>query len=289
MSAAQAAASFGGTKGVSRPSHDSTMSFTFPVEIAEILVKGGQNVKKGDLLIRGRDDEYRLQRDLQKVIAESDLDVQRAQAAVDQSQVEFDGQQAMLDKSKGTSKVEYDRARTTLIARQVDLEIAKLNVVQQRIQLELRQAQLERLVMRAPFDGRIDKVSADIGEVKRETEPVVRIVSTNPLWIDVNPPTHETMNLALKPGDKAWVLLDLPTKEPSVYIGTVIEIAADANFGANTRRVRVELDNPRDWPSGVTSHVRFTQPSGEWAARIVDPQDGRAVAGSDNAKGGAAQ
>jgi hypothetical protein len=81
----------------------------------------------------------------------------------------------------------------------------------------------------------------------------------------------------------------VPAEQPSVFVGKVIEVAADANFGANTRRVRVELSNPRDWPSGVTSYVRFTAPTGEWTARIVDPQESQTVAGSENAKGGAAQ
>src|SRR5262245_4723083 len=58
--------SFDGVKAPTRASRDATMSYTFPVEIAQVLVKGGQHVKKGDALVQGRDDEYRLQRDLQK-------------------------------------------------------------------------------------------------------------------------------------------------------------------------------------------------------------------------------
>ena len=48
----------------------------------------------------------------------------------------------------------------------------------------------------------------------------------------------------------------------------VIELT-DANFEADLRRIRVELDNPADWPSGLTSWVRFTAPEGEWATRIA--------------------
>jgi RND family efflux transporter MFP subunit len=289
-SVAELAPSFGGRKAVTRPSHDSTMSFTYPVEVGEILVKGGQSVKKGDLLVRGRDDEARHQRDLQKLIAESDLEIQRAQAAVDQAKVEVDAHEATLEKNKGIGRIEYDRARTSLTLRQAELAIAKLNRDQQVITLALRQSQLDRFSMLAPFDGRVDKVTADLGEVKRETEPVVRIVSTDPLRVEVTPSTHETLNLNLKPGDKAWVLFDVPG-DPVVLVGAVTELAADAEYGADSRRVRVEVANPKDWPSGITAWVRFTPPEGEWLARVQDlnaPKTADAGASAPVAASGAA-
>jgi multidrug efflux pump subunit AcrA (membrane-fusion protein) len=266
-----AAASFGGEKSVTRPSRDSTLSYTFPVEIAEIVARGGAKVKKGDLLVKGRDDEYRYQRDLQKLQAESDLDIQKAQAALEQAQIEYDAQVELRDLKKGGNKLQFDQARTVLAVRKVELALAQRDHTQQIAQLGFRQAQLDRLALTAPFDGQVDTVSVEVGEVKRETEPVIRVVATDKLWIDVNTPIAQTLNLALKAGDRAWVLMDTPGGgEPKVYMGKVIEVAADANFEAGLRRVRVELDNPADWPSGLTSWVRFTAPTGEWAPRVVD-------------------
>ncbi len=100
---------------------------------------------------------------------------------------------------------------------------------------------------------------------------MLRIVATDPLWIDVPTPTGQTLTLGLKPGDKAWVLLDLPG-QPKVWVGKVIEVGAAADPASNTRRVRVELANPNDWPSGMTAWVRFTAPQGEWSTRVVEPQ-----------------
>jgi multidrug efflux system membrane fusion protein len=268
--------SFGGEKSVTRPSRDSTLSYTFPVEIAEVVAHGGTKVKKGDLLIKGRDEEYRYQRDLQKLQAESDLDIQKAQAGVDQAKVEYDAQLKIKEKNTAAAPIELERARTTLIARQVDLEIAKRDHLQQNMQLGYRQSQLDRLFLAAPFDGRVDTVSVEVGEVKRETEPVIRVVATDKLWIDVNTPIAQTLNLALKPGERAWVLMDVPG-EPRVHVGRIIEVAADANFEAGLRRVRVELDNPADWPSGLTSWVRFTAPTGDWAAKVVERESAAAV------------
>lgn len=274
QTAASLADTFGGDRFNTKPSRDTTMSFTFPTEIAEVVVVGGAPVKKGDVLIRGRDEEYRFQRDLQQLMADSDLDIKKAEAARDQAQVEFDGQE--LAKKKNTySPMEYDRARTALVARQVDVEIAKLQYEQQKVQLKIRQAGLDRLTLRAPFDGKIDTVTCDVGEVKKETEPVVRIVATDPLWIDAFAPVEQTLMLGLKPGDKVWVLMDLPG-EARVYTGKIVEVGADAAFEAGKRRVRVELPNPSDWPSGLAAWVRFTPPEGEWAKRVVEQAPKRA-------------
>jgi multidrug efflux pump subunit AcrA (membrane-fusion protein) len=269
-------ATFGGIRAVTMPSRDSTMSFTFPTEIAEIAKIGGTSVKKGDVLVRGRDEEYRFQRDLQKLSAESDLAIQKAKAVVEQAKVEFTAQEELKAK-KVYSQTEYDRARVLLLTRQVELELAKLEYEQQKVQLMVREAQLDRLVLKAPFDGKVDMVMGDVGVVKKETEPVVRVVGTDPLWMDVFAPINQTLELGLKPGDKAWVLMDLPG-EAKVYQGKVIEVGADAAFEANKRRVRVELPNPSDWPSGPAAWVRFTAPEGEWAKRVVEQAQKRAAA-----------
>jgi RND family efflux transporter MFP subunit len=278
-SAAAIANSFGGYKTFTFPSRDSTLSFTFATEIAEVMVIGGTPVKKGDILVRGRDEELKYQRDLQKIIAESDLDVQKAEAGLRQAQIEFDAQKQLRAK-KVDSPQEYDRAEVLVTLRTIELGTAKVQLEQQKIQLSFRQTQLDRMTLRAPFDGKVDSVTGDVGEVKRETDPIIRVVATDPLWMDVQTPIEQTITQALKPGDPAWVLIDLPG-EAKVYKGKIVEVAADATFESRKRRVRVALPNPSDWPSGPGAWVRFTPPEGEWAKRVVEQGPARAGAQAD--------
>lgn len=245
------------------------MSFTFPVEVAEVLVRGGQVVRAGEVLVRARDEDFVAQRDLQRVIAESKLEVERAKASMDQAEVEFQAQEALLARNVGGSKIDFDRARAQLAIRRAEYELARREARQQEIQLQVREAQLERYRLRAPFDGVIDSVVVDVGEVKRETEGVLRVVNIDPLWLDVPTPTAKTLTLRLSPGKPAWVLVDVPG-EAQVWMGTVVEVAAEADPSSNTRRVRVELPNPERWPSGLSAWVRFTAPEGAWRERVVD-------------------
>jgi multidrug efflux pump subunit AcrA (membrane-fusion protein) len=197
--------------------------------------------------------------------------VRKAQTAVDQAQVEYENWKTMVEKKIAGSQLEYDRARTLLEARKVDLDIAKLQRLQAGITLRVREAQLERVMIRAPFDGIVDNVLVEAGEVKRDTDPVLKIVATDPLSMDVNTPTDQAFTLSLKKGDKAWVVLDVPG-EPAVYVGKIVEVGAEADFGGRSLRIRVELPNPAELPAGIQAWVRFTQPEGEWAKRIAPPK-----------------
>ncbi len=266
-SAASLAPLFGGDKHFSRPSRDSTMGFTFPVELLEMKVKGGDLVKKGDILIQANAGEQEEQRNLQKLLAETDLDIRRAAAAMKQAQIEFDAQKKLRE-GGGGSQQEYDRAEAQLQIRMIEHEIAKFQQTQQQITLRFRQAIVDRYVLKAPFDGRIDLVVGDAGEVKKDGEPVIRVVDTDPLWIDVPARAAESITLGLKPGSPAWILMDLP-QEPRIYVGKVTEVSAEVDPRSATRRVRVELPNPKDWPTGLTCWVRFTEPTGDLAPRIV--------------------
>lgn len=263
-----------GFKAIALAKEDAALSFPMPVEIAEILVRSGQRVARGDLLVRARDDEVRLQRDLQRLSAETNLPVERAFAAMEQARVEWEGQDEVRRRSKAThvpyAVIELERARTTYLLREAEHKLAQLEKEQQLKQLDFRQAQLDRMRIVAPFDGIIDRIACHIGEVRRESEPVIRIVATDVLKIDAQPPAHLTLDLNLKPGDPAWVLMDLPG-EPRVYMGTVMEVAPTVDSASRTRTVRVELDNRHGWPAGLNAWVRFTEPSAEWLARIEHP------------------
>jgi RND family efflux transporter MFP subunit len=256
-----------GIKTIARASHDATMGFSFPTEIAEIVARGGQRVKKGDVLIRGRDEELRAQRDLQQVAAETELPVQRAHAAMEQARVEYEAQESVRQKNRASANIEVERARTAYILRRVEHELSMIEQTQQQLQLRFRQAQLDRLQLIAPFDGIVDMVACEVGEVKRDGEPVLRLVGNDRLWLDVHTPAFQAIELAIRNGHSAWIMMDLPG-EPRIFQGKVIEVGAEVDSASKTRRIRVELPNPHEWPSGLNAWVRFTPPEEQWMARV---------------------
>lgn len=275
-------ADFGGEKHVTRPSLDATMGFSAATRVTAVLVKVGQEVKEGQLMLRGEDAEELVFVKLQKLRAETDLPVQKASKAADLAKLEYEG---LLDaKNKGAgSPLELGRAKLTWEGAVIDLETAKISQQQEVIQVDRFQARLDKLQLKAPFSGVVDSISADVGQSVSENDKVVRVVNIDPLRIDVPTPTSQTLEQGLKVGDAAWVLMDLPG-EPRVHVGKVVGLGAVADSASATRNVRVEVPNPTGIIAGINAWVRFREPAGPWKSRIVGATTAQATGSAEASK-----
>lgn len=272
-SGAPTIADFGGEKAFTRPMQDAVMGMSVPTTIREILVKGGDRVKKGQILVRGDDAEELALLKAQELRAASMLPVDRAQKAVELQKFEYD-QLLNLEREGGGSAQELERARLSLEAAKIDFETAKFNQEQETIQIDRVNARVDRYRITAPFDGMVDTVFMDLGQSVTDNDKVLRVVEINPLELDVAPPTAVTLadptsgREAVRVGQPAWVLMDLPG-EQRVYVGKVTEVSPVADARSGTRRVRVEVANPEGLVAGLTAWVRFTEPQGAWKDRVV--------------------
>lgn len=260
--------SYAGVKAVTRPSRDATMGFSLATRVMQVLVAGGEDVRKGQILLRGDDNEDSVVVKLQEIRAKTDLPVQKAAKAADLAKLEYAKLVEAAKISAAASPIEVDRARLTADSAVIDRDTAAMQQEQEVIQVERLKARLDKLVIRAPFDGQIDAVMADVGQSTSENDKVVRVVNIDTLWLDVATPTGMSVDLGLKPGDPAWVLMELPGT-PVVRRGKVVEVAPTADSASGTRRVRVEVRNSERVVAGVTSWVRFTEPTGEWKGKIA--------------------
>lgn len=258
-----------GERAVVKPSKDSLMGFSLSTSVAEVLVAAGQRVQEGDLLIRGDDSEDIAEAKFQRARADTQLPVDRARAQADLAKLEYERLVKSADQGAG-SPLELDRARAAETTARIDLDLALLNQVLSDLQAARAEARAAKLSLRAPFDGVVDIVHVDKGQTIREGEPVVRVVSVDPLWIDVPAPTAMVLTQGIVPGTHAWVLLQEDVAE-RVYTARVIQVAPTADAGSGTRIVRVEMDNAVGLVPGVNCWVRFTEPTGRWQDAVVDP------------------
>ncbi len=261
------ARSFGGYRVYADPAQDAVMGFAFPTEVREILVKGGDRVKAGDLLVRARDGEAVAALKFQKLRAENEWEVRAAENALELAEIEFRAiERVRVD--GGGSQQEFDRAKNALENSRITLEAAKMRLEEQRIGVERFEAELERYRLLAPFDGIVQSVDVSVGHAMGDSQPVIRVVDIDRLKLMVPAPTREVLSLGLKPGDKAWVVMNL-AGEPNVLVGEVTEVSPVADAPTQQLRVKVEVSNPDGRPAGVLSWVRFTPPEGEWVARMA--------------------
>jgi RND family efflux transporter MFP subunit len=259
-----------GEKAVTRPSRDATMGFSMPTQVREVMVKGGDKVKKGQLLARGDDEEDVAFLKLNKLQSDTDLPVQKARAALELSKLEFERIEEAF-KGGAAAQQDLDRARLNSDGARIDWETAKVQQEQAAAQVQRAEARVSRLNIRAPFDGQIDSVQVDAGQALSESDKVLRIVNVDLIWIDVPTRLDRAGAIGIKQDDPAWVLMEVDGA-PSIREGRVIEVSPVADPASRTRRVRVEIKNP-EGPAprlvpGEPAWVRFEKPGDELLARL---------------------
>jgi len=267
------AGAFSELEWVTRPSRDALMSFTVPTEVSSVPVKPGDRVSKGTLLVQGRDDEPRAALAVQRVRAGNDGEIRQARAALSLAEVrltrikEADAQGAGTPQEMDERRVGVEVSRAALLGAEQRLAEEQARVVQ--LEESVRRYRIE-----APFDGVIDAVTMDQGQIVEPPNPVVRIVSVDPMWIDLPVPTQRTLAEGLSMGKAAWIMLDVPGMP--VIKGTVLHVSPVADAAAETRRVRIEVPNPKGLPPGTRARIRFIEPSaGASSERSASGGEGR--------------
>jgi multidrug efflux pump subunit AcrA (membrane-fusion protein) len=251
------ARAFGGYEWVSRPSRDAIMGFTQPMEVEKVEVVGGQKVTRDQVLVRGREGEVVAALDVQRTKATNKGPVDAAKANEELAQIRFDAAERAI-KEVGMSPYEFQERRLALESAKAQRISAESDFRQEQQRVKQAEESVERYRIRARFDGIVELVVAEAGQTIDIQQPVIRIVSVDPLWIDVPVPADDTIRSRVAAGADAAVLLDVPSDKPQgeVLAGKVLYISPVVD-AAGTRRVRVEAANPAQWPAGTRVRVKF--------------------------------
>jgi len=242
-----------GVEAVTQPSVDLRLALAVPGVVAIVSATPGDRVEQGDALLALDDREAAALEALQALRAASTLEVEAAQAEWRLAQNEEARVRDAFEKG-AAGAFEVERAALQTGRRRVELDLAERR--REEAAILLRQAKLrrEQFTLRAPAAGVVEQVLVEPGEGVQAQQPVVRLVSTDPLWIDAPVPTVQTLNL--ETGGAARARLLLPG-EPVVLKARVVSVASVADAASDTRLVRIEAANPNALPAGARVIVDF--------------------------------
>jgi membrane fusion protein, multidrug efflux system len=181
--------------------------------VAEILFDEGQRVAKGAPLLK-----------LDDAIAAAELD--QAQAALSLSQANHKRTVELYER-KAASAANRDQALAALRADQANLELAR--------------ARLDKLTLKAPFDGILGLRKVSIGDYVTEGQDIVSLQDIDPLKVDFRIPERYLGSLA--PGQSISVIADaFPGRR---FAGEVyaIDPLVDENGRAVVLRARLPNDD----------------------------------------------
>jgi len=190
--------------------------------VEELPVEQGDRVSRGDLIAKLRDEGK--------------------QAAIDTAR------QVLAQREAEASAARRLSERGSIPKLQLDGVLSALSAA--RAQLDAAEADLQRDTVRAPFDGMIDKVDAELGGSLQAGAPVATILALDPILARGEISERDLSHV--KAGDKARVRL-VNGEEAE---GTIRYISRDATPATRTFRVEVAVPNADGRiPSGMTAEI----------------------------------
>jgi len=223
-------------------------------EIIELPVKEGDLVKKGQLLIRIKGDQYvaqneRLEANLQS--AKANLKMREAEL----TKVELDYNRVKELHTKGlASDSELESAKSNFLSTKASYQVAEANVAQSEASLKEIMDQISKTGIRSPMDGVVTKLNVELGERVfgagfsmgsdimtisdlRNIEAVVEVDENDVVLVSI--------------GDTATIKVD--AFKDQEFIGLVSEIGNSANTtGLGTQNevvnfeVKIKLIDPKN-------------------------------------------
>lgn len=184
-------------------------------EIIELPVKEGESVKKGDLLVHIRPDNYSAARDsaysnYKYAMANSNT----AAANLEKAKIDFDRNEALFN-HKLISDADYLTAKTTLDVARASLAGSAEQVGMAYASLQSAESDLSKTKIFSPLDGTVSQLNSQLGE---------RVVGT-----------------AMMAGTEIMTVADLGRMEARVDIGEV-----DVVLIAVGQKVHLEVDAFKD-------------------------------------------
>jgi RND family efflux transporter MFP subunit len=236
-----------------------------PGVIREINVKPGDRVKKDDVLIALDDREEQKNLAYLKVDADSENTIRTAEKISEARKVEFDRIQKLFDEKVETEQ-DVTKAKLDWEVAVYDIQKAKDEHSQKIFAYERQKELLESMRIRANFDGIVQDLSVELGEVidpNRQAGALV-LVNNDPLNIEVWIPSEISTSLKL-----GQMLEVQDSRGRAAGKGTIIFLDPVVDASADRQRVRLELPNPLGKPAGLQVEV------------IVPPVSVTAAAGNE--------
>lgn len=225
--------------GVVEAADSSSVSFEVPGNVQEVKVDVGERISKGQVLVVLDDRTFRLN------VKAAEADVGRAEVELREAQNDWERLQRIAEKDRGAvSQRALDQAEARYGS-------ARNNLSYNTTRLNLAKRDLERTVLRSPFDGIVSK---------RYVDPFQQVALGQKLF-DLHMEGAMEAAISVPESEIEYIYLGLagevrfPAIPGQVHKGIVTEISKVAR-GANAFPVKVtiEADNPRIRP-GITAEV----------------------------------
>ncbi|MEQ3662394.1 MAG: efflux RND transporter periplasmic adaptor subunit [Flavobacterium sp.] len=205
-------------------------------EIIDLPIKEGQQVKKGDLLVKINPDIYvsGVNRTAASV-SNTRAGLSQAEAQVKEAKANYDRNKALFEKGV-ISKSEWDRIVSAYEVAVASKQSAYYNVQSASATLTEAKDNLGRTTIYAPADGTISLLSVELGERVLGTQQmtgteILRVANLNHMEVEVDVNENDIVKVSV--GDSANIEVDAYLKKEFKGIVTSISNSASSALTAD--------------------------------------------------------
>ena len=197
--------------------------------IEEIPADSGQKVKKGDVIIVLRQNEYKA------ALASAEAAIFSGVADLKNAESQY--QRLINAGNKAVSQIELDNAKTAVLTAEAQLKQAKSAY-------ETAKINLNYTLIRAPFDGVLGNINVSVGDFVSPSmnKSLVRIVQYNPARVVFSITDKEFLQRENLFEDKVKVQLSNDNLYP--FEGNIIYTENALEKSTNTLTIYAEVKNP---------------------------------------------
>jgi HlyD family secretion protein len=245
-------------------------------QIAHLLVKKGERVKADQVLLELWNDDLQAQARLaEQQLKTANTHVEEVCTVADISSKE--AVRARQLRERGFISAEgLERAEADAKAKQASCAAARSEIAQSRSRIDVAQAGLRRMVLRAPFDGVVADISGELGEYATPsppgipTPPAIDLIDDRCMFVSA--PIDEVDAANIKAGQVSRIVLDaIKGKSFAGKVKRVAPYVLELEKQARTVEVEVEFVEPPTAENllvGYSADVEIVHASHEKVLRI---------------------
>lgn len=229
------------TSGKVEASAEATIAPKVSGRVAEVNVKLGDQVKKGQVLFRIEANEAHNQ------LTQSEASLRISEAGYDSAVQALNDAQSNYERNQSlyqdgvVSKNDLEQATTKLVNAKLSLEQARQQVDQAEATLNISRETVNNYTVTAPIDGLIGSIDVETGEMVSSQTNAAVIVNIDTVKVKTSVP--ETVVNTVRPGSKVPVTIDSLNKSTE---GTVITVAPKADSTTMGYPAEILLANPSE-------------------------------------------
>ncbi len=248
--------------GKIQPQTEIKISADVSGEIVELLVKEGDDVIKGDLLLKIKSDIYLSILERAEASLNSSLaNLLMAEAQFQESQQNFNRNKKLLE-SEAISIADFEKIESQYKVSKLNVESAKYAIISSEASVKEAKENLAKTKIYAPKNGTISRLNVEIGErvvgtAQMTGTEILSLANLDEMEVVVEVNENDILNVEI--GDKVDIEVDALANQN--FNGIVSEIANSADYVGisadqlTTFKVKIQIVDVANFKPGMTATV----------------------------------